>query len=365
MVWKTHLLVIVIACSDIHGLLANTLSHEDTDDKALETNIELDDGEDGITDAGIIGSSPVMEKESLSDTVEDEMIHKIQVEDPHNIEEASDLYVEDILDSTEKSIGLSTSQGQADSCSRLESGGTKSTRATFVTDGTVHITKAPDCTSLYEAGIRQSGIYQLHIEDPGSRRPLTPQVYCELSDSDIDGGGWTYIQSRVDDSVDFYRYWDEYEDGFGDATGNFWVGLKAMHELTSKQQTTELMVHLETFIGTSRYAHYTNFFVGDSSTNYRIKIGEYTGTAGNSLEIHNNMMFTTRDRDNDQSPNNCANHEHKKGGWWYNLCSWANLNGVYYPETYTEDNHGIHWRTYRDSYVTPRFKHVSMKIRRN
>ena len=33
------------------------------------------------------------------------------------------------------------------------------------------------------------------------------------------------FQRRVDDSVDFFRGWNDYVRGFGNATGNLWLGM--------------------------------------------------------------------------------------------------------------------------------------------
>ena len=61
---------------------------------------------------------------------------------------------------------------------------------------------------------------------------------------------------------------------------------------------------------------------------YRLNIAGYTGTAGDSLDVHNDLPFTTKDRDNDlRSDGNCASIH--RGAWWYNSCHNSNLNGLY------------------------------------
>ena len=79
-----------------------------------------------------------------------------------------------------------------------------------------------------------------------------------------------------------------------------------------------------------------------------------------SLFLYSNMQFTTKDKDNDLSSDNCGVRH--KGGWWYNDCSWANPNGVYYSGKYSNQNaDGVKWVTLRGHFYS--FKRIEMKVK--
>ena len=177
---------------------------------------------------------------------------------------------------------------------------------------------------------------------------------------ETDGGGWTVFQRRQDGSVDFSRNWIEYENEFGNLTGEFWLGLGKINRLT-KEQSNTLRVDLGDFDGNTRYAQYTTFSVGDSTTEYTLTVEGYSGTAGDSLVYHNGMKFTTRDNDNDNSGGNCAQALH--GAWWFNNCFFSHLNGPYHHNPVVSLNNGIIWYHWKGRYYSLKF--TEMKTRRN
>ncbi|XP_044311716.1 fibrinogen-like protein 1 isoform X1 [Varanus komodoensis] len=222
-----------------------------------------------------------------------------------------------------------------------------------------------DCAEIYNAGHRQSGFYKM--KPLGSSSAFL--AYCDHSE----GGGWTVFQRRSDGSQNFDRNWTDYEQGFGDFSspdGEYWLGNNNLHYLTSQGNYT-LKINLLDFMGEQRFAQYENFQVADAQSSYMMSCGQYHGTAGDSLtggfhpEVkwwanHQGMKFSTKDRDNDNYENNCA--EEDKAGWWFNRCHSANLNGLYYngPYSATTDN-GIVWYTWHGWWYS--LKSVVMKVR--
>ena len=120
----------------------------------------------------------------------------------------------------------------------------------------------------------------MYTINPDGGKPI--QVFCDMT---TDGGGWTVFQKRLDGSVDFYLKWESYKNGFGDLSGEFWLGNDNLHRLTAADDVM-LRVDLEDFEGHITYAEYTNFNVADEADKYRLLIGGYKGTAGDSMTEH-------------------------------------------------------------------------------
>ena len=113
--------------------------------------------------------------------------------------------------------------------------------------------------------------------------------------------------------------------------------------LTGAKPVAQLRVDLADFEDNHKYVHYSYFSVGNPSTNYKLSIRGYSGTAGDSLAtgsvVHNGREFTTHDRVNDKFAGNCATA--RRGAWWYANCHFSNLNGQYHSGA--SSSKGIRW----------------------
>ena len=86
----------------------------------------------------------------------------------------------------------------------------------------------------------------------------------------------------MDGSVDFYRSWSDYKIGFGNISGEFWMGNDLLHNLTSGGEH-QLRIDLEDWNGEKKYAEYDHFSIGDEQDKYRLRFGSYYGNAGQVL----------------------------------------------------------------------------------
>ena len=127
-------------------------------------------------------------------------------------------------------------------------------------------------------------------------------------------GGWTRFLRRESGAVDFDRLWGDYKDGFGDVSGEHFLGNDILSQITA-DTSYKLHVDLSTWSGTKMAAQYSNFKVDPESSTYRVRVSGYTGDAGDMLSYHNAGGFATRDKDNSDR---CA--ASYTGGWWFNSC---------------------------------------------
>ncbi|XP_058489571.1 microfibril-associated glycoprotein 4-like [Solea solea] len=213
-----------------------------------------------------------------------------------------------------------------------------------------------DCTDVYNGGSEYSGVYSIYTTG-------RVRVYCDMG-SDEESVKWTVIQRRKDGTVNFYYGWDQYRTGFGEPSGEFWLGLENIHVLTQRK-SYELRVDMEDFEGNKAYVYYSTFSVGPEEDGYRLQVGGFRNgrrgdVAGDSLIYHDGMKFSTFDKDQDlNGQENCAGLF--RGGWWYNNCHYANPNGVYFSGHDSPYGMGINWTTWRELYYS--LKSIEMKIR--
>ena len=91
--------------------------------------------------------------------------------------------------------------------------------------------------------------------------------------------GFQIFQKRYDGSVDFYLKYESYQDGFGNAAGEYWLGLDHIRSLV-EQAGQELRVDMGDVDGATPYAKYNTFSVMSADDGYELSIGVYSGTAG-------------------------------------------------------------------------------------
>uniref|UniRef100_A0A8C1EH88 Angiopoietin 4 n=1 Tax=Cyprinus carpio carpio TaxID=630221 RepID=A0A8C1EH88_CYPCA len=196
-----------------------------------------------------------------------------------------------------------------------------------------------DCAEAYKSGHNTSGVYHIYIGD--TTEPT--KVFCDMVTS---GGGWTVFQRRTNGSVNFQKSWKDYKLGFGDPSGEHWLGNEAVHLITSQTQYS-LRVELKDWEENGAYALYDKFQLAGEKQQYRLLLGSYSGTAGQQSSLASNGTgFSTRDADNDKCVCKCALM--MTGGWWFDACGLSNLNGIYYTVGHNiRKLNGIKWHHFR------------------
>ena len=203
-----------------------------------------------------------------------------------------------------------------------------------------------DCLDLLHRGFNSSGLYQIDPDGNGA--------YQVLCDQETNGGGWVVIQKRFDGAVDFVnKNWNEYKDGFGNLSTEFWLGNDKLHRLSSMNQT--LLVEIGDFNGEKAHASYNEFSVHSETKKYELYVRGYSGTTKDSFSRHSGLQFSTIDQDNDPDSRHCS--QSYGGGWWFKFCGMAYLNGYYRPNS----AQGILWYDWKKGRHP--LKQTAMKLR--
>ncbi|KAM9517879.1 tenascin isoform 5-T5 [Salvelinus alpinus] len=256
-----------------------------------------------------------------------------------------------VLSPTATSYSMSELSGSSEYSVRLQAiaGAQRSRHVTnvFTTIGGLY--RYPkDCSQALLNGDTISGTYNIYL---GGEESQPIQVYCDMI---TDGGGWMVFLRRQNGNLEFFRNWKNYTGGFGDMNDEFWFGLANLHKMTASGQY-ELRVDLRDN-GKSAYAQYDKFTIAEPRSRYKLYLGKYSGTAGDSLIYHHGRPFSTYDNDNDIAVTNCALSY--KGAFWYKNCHRVNLMGKYGDNSHSKGINWFHWKGHEYS-----IQFVEMKIR--
>ncbi|XP_066573839.1 fibrinogen-like protein 1-like protein [Amia ocellicauda] len=175
-----------------------------------------------------------------------------------------------------------------------------------------------DCSRLSVSN--PSGVY---VIQPIGSHPLV--VYCEKTENKF----WTVIQrNSLTTAMKWDESWTTYKNGFGSVDGDHWLGNENIHKLTSHNVYKVRFIIFDSH-NNCKYADYNTFRVESETNGYIIRLGQHSGTAPNSMQtlsssvLQDNMIFSTKDRDQDLTSVKCASGT---GGFWYNACYNVSLN---------------------------------------
>lgn len=210
--------------------------------------------------------------------------------------------------------------------------------------------KPQDCADLHMQGKKKSGKYTIYPKTENE----SVEVWCNMNED----GPWTSILVRSDEFLhqNFTRSWEQYKNGFGDPSAEYWLGLEALHSITARAPQV-LQVTMEDYQGNVYIGGLKSFFVDDEDSGYRLSMNGSHG-AGDSMLSNNGQKFSSVDRDNDAFPFvNCAEY-FGGGGWWYAGCSAINPTGPLTSRT----RPAMHWVIYEPSPQFVRLSKLVLKI---
>lgn len=177
-----------------------------------------------------------------------------------------------------------------------------------------------------------------------------------LCDGEKRGEIWTVFQKRFNGSVDFYRNFSDYENGFGSLDGEFWLGLKHIRRLLLQNENkNKLRVEFtEMATEVNHTKNYHSFSLGPPPGYKLLAIG--FDDLGYGMSFNSGYNFSTPDQG---VPRLAVLN---RAGWWFNYDSpYVNLNGVWGVKG---KRHSVYWSEFRRD-RNAILERTQMKFRRN
>lgn len=131
-----------------------------------------------------------------------------------------------------------------------------------------------------------------------------------------------------------YRRWADYVGGFGNASGDYWLGNDNVFNILAREPYA-LRVEGVGYSGKTYWAQYNHFTIQDETNYYRLNVSGYSGNYKDTMVTANGNAFVTQDHPGNVTfYRDCSGFS--GGGWWANTATSVpncgyNLNGRYIP----------------------------------
>jgi hypothetical protein len=176
-------------------------------------------------------------------------------------------------------------------------------------------------------------VYNIRIAGADHQSP----VYCDMT-----RGGWTVVQKQFNGDVDFQRNYSDYINGFGNVSGDHWLGLDKIRALTTiPGNTSSLRIDFELYTGERHYQLYADVSVDTPASSYKLHVTETPHDLSTLAAIwthsykgmyaNNGRLFAAIDHDVSGygCPSLVPHAGGEGGGWWFAWCSLVNPNARY------------------------------------